>query len=406
MALSELTRLAMERHHSLRLVRVVICSLLVVAVTVSDNLANQVIMRMPGAVMAATLAVLATACGSDGEALTSSWAGTVAQDGDVRMVRNPSSGILDSAQLQVREVWRFDPAEHERGSLVWAQPSRIIAVADAFYVVDTPEAHVYVLSAEGEWVQTLGGRGGGPGEFRRPIGVIQLGSSVAVIDGGKASAELFDVDGTFQRNVNLGMMAFNAVPLDSTSFAVYGLTGSEGSWRSFDLDGSQRPFSLSASGQVAEAGGCEHTTSGKSNVLVLRCEIPRLLIYGTDGRLQQQIDIARDSVMASKEELDRFAAQARQEMGNAGLPPATIQEVLDGQLAAMRVKQLYWLSADGLYLGDTYFSTGWEDAALANGQLVVLAPDAATGVMEVIAFALEDAARLSQLTVPKPPRSD
>lgn len=72
----------------------------------------------------------------------------------------------------------------------------------------------------------------------------------------------------------------------------------------------------------------------------------------------------------------------------------------------MRVKQLYWLSADGLYLGDTYFSTGWEDAALANGQLVVLAPDAATGVMEVIAFALEDAARLSQLTVPKPPRSD
>lgn len=171
-------------------------------------------------------------------------------------------------------------------------------------------------------------------------------------------------------------------------------------------------------------------------MLVLRCVIPRLFIYGTDGRLQQQIDISRDSVMASKEELDRFAAAARQQMGSAGFAPATIQEVLDGQLAAMRVEQRYrkamqdrtsgliaiweqqpaelgdgpatvhWLSADGLYLGDTHFPMGWIDADLANGQLVVLAPDAATGVVQVIAFVLENAVRHAERTVPTLARKD
>lgn len=196
--------------------------------------------------MAAIVAALATACTDSYESVTSSWAGTVSQEGDVRVVRNPATGILDSTQLRVREEWRFDPAEHERDSLVWAQPSRIIAAADAFYVIDTPEAHVYVLSASGEWVQTLGGRGVGPGEFRRPIGVIQLGSRVAVVDAGKATAELFDLDGMFQRSVNLGMLAFNAVPLDSTSFAVFGMTGDRGSWMSFDPR--RRPATVLAPG--------------------------------------------------------------------------------------------------------------------------------------------------------------
>jgi len=64
------------------------------------------------------------------------------------------------------------------------------------FVLDPPNARIVVFDPDGQFVRSMGGSGGGPGEFRAPGSISVAGDgSVAVFDYGKGSLVRFDTNG-------------------------------------------------------------------------------------------------------------------------------------------------------------------------------------------------------------------
>jgi len=116
------------------------------------------------ALLPATAAALLAACGTDADPSGSSPETVVETIGDTTVVRTLSGSVWGAEATLVPEVaiGRMDgPEEHLFGSI------RSIAVADdgTIHVLDFQGQHVRVFDSLGVYVETLGRRGEGPGEF-------------------------------------------------------------------------------------------------------------------------------------------------------------------------------------------------------------------------------------------------
>jgi len=116
------------------------------------------------ALLPATAATLLIACGTDADPSGSSPETVVETIGDTTVVRTLSGSVWGAEATLVPEVaiGRMDgPEEHLFGSI------RSIAVADdgTIHVLDFQGQHVRVFDSLGVYVETLGRRGEGPGEF-------------------------------------------------------------------------------------------------------------------------------------------------------------------------------------------------------------------------------------------------
>ena len=90
----------------------------------------------------------------------------------------------------------------------WAAFSRIRDVAfdgaGRLYLLDAGATGLLVLAADGSLHGRLGGEGGGPGEFRAPVGMAVAGDgTVAVLDLGSRSLAVFGPAGEYRRNVRV-----------------------------------------------------------------------------------------------------------------------------------------------------------------------------------------------------------
>ena len=87
------------------------------------------------------------------------------------------------------------------GVVTFVGPGDIAIANDTgvIYVVDAAGDYVYGFAADGSLVLTLGGRGGGDGQFRRPnaIAVDVAGSKLLVADQDNFRVQVFTLTGTF-----------------------------------------------------------------------------------------------------------------------------------------------------------------------------------------------------------------
>ena len=125
--------------------------------------------------LAGAVAVIlaATACGTDTDTPAGGPNVVTERIGDTTVVRTRSGSVWDAEASLVPEVSIGEadgPEEHLFGSI------RSIAVDDDrnVYVFDEQAQHVRVFDSEGIHVETLGGRGEGPGEFSRAEAIALL----------------------------------------------------------------------------------------------------------------------------------------------------------------------------------------------------------------------------------------
>lgn len=121
-------------------------------------------MRTVALALLPAAAVLLTTCGTDADPAGSTPETVVEAIGDTTVVRTLSGSVWGTEAALVPEVTigRLDgPEEYLFGSI------RSIAVADdgAIHVLDLQAQHVRVFDSLGVYVETLGRRGEGPGEF-------------------------------------------------------------------------------------------------------------------------------------------------------------------------------------------------------------------------------------------------
>ncbi len=123
--------------------------------------------------IAATAAALGVGLAGCGEAAGGGWAGTVdtlASGGVV--VNNPAAGLwTDAERWTVEEDLRIGSAMSEGPDLFAGLTGMVVTADGAIHVLDRQAKELKRFSAAGEHEWTAGGEGGGPGEFRDPIGL-------------------------------------------------------------------------------------------------------------------------------------------------------------------------------------------------------------------------------------------
>jgi hypothetical protein len=131
------------------------------------------------------------------------WQGEVdtLQSGAV-VVRNPEVGIWTEATAwRVTEDVRIGSVQDSGPALF----GRIISVAvdprQRVYILDAYAQEVRVFDRAGQYLRTIGRKGGGPGEFKRAMAVVIAPSGgLWVLDPGNARISVFDTAGTFLRS--------------------------------------------------------------------------------------------------------------------------------------------------------------------------------------------------------------
>ena len=92
----------------------------------------------------------------------------------------------------------------------WQQFGRVQKVAfdgaGQLYVLDRQVLHIHVVDRSGRLRRTLGGRGDGPGEFRRASSfTVMPDGRVVVGDTGYRAYQIFDANGDYERRVGMGL---------------------------------------------------------------------------------------------------------------------------------------------------------------------------------------------------------
>ena len=145
--------------------------------------------RIPTLLATAATFALA-ACAADADPSAAGPDVVVETIGDTTVVRTLSGGVWEDEATLVPEVsiGELDGSEEYLFGRIGA-----IAVDDDhnMYVLDEQARHVRVFDSAGSHVQTLGGRGEGPGEFQVPIGIAISERRVLVRDPANGRVQLF-----------------------------------------------------------------------------------------------------------------------------------------------------------------------------------------------------------------------
>ncbi len=121
-------------------------------------------MSLRKACVVSVVALIAAACGGEGGL---HWAGSETDSAGVIIVANPAEGMWSASDnWALEEEIKIGALEgdldYQFGQVGWV-------VADSrgrMFAVDVQAQHVKVFSPEGQYEQTLGGQGGGPGEMQ------------------------------------------------------------------------------------------------------------------------------------------------------------------------------------------------------------------------------------------------
>ena len=198
--------------------------------------------RMPRVTAALAVASLPLACGPVSD--SGNQAGTVVETetiGDTTVVRTVSGSVWGEEVALVPETSIGEmegPEEYLFGSV------RAIAVDvdHNVYVLDGQARHVRVFDSAGTYVETLGRRGEGPGEFQVPIGIAISNGRVLVRDPANGRVQLFE-PGTGEteewRYLPSGVFANTPLYQDDRGRIYVDITEEEQRFIVMDSDGTQ-----------------------------------------------------------------------------------------------------------------------------------------------------------------------
>jgi len=144
------------------------------------------------------------------------WKGRIEEVAGVIMVKNPIEPIYGEELLNAEEELSIGPAEGKPEQLF--SQIRDIAVDDEgnIYILDLKEAHVKKFSKHGEYIETIGHKGEGPGEIGMPAFISISKEEVLIVeDVMKRSLIFYLLDGVCYKSISYAKMPISQVECDS-----------------------------------------------------------------------------------------------------------------------------------------------------------------------------------------------
>lgn len=122
---------------------------------------------LPALMIATFLILLASVSIAAGE-----WKGETVEKGGVSQVMNPAAPMEATAVVGVEELWRLG-GETDSDEEFFGVIGTVLEGPDGtVYLLDQQLAEIKIFTGTGDYVRTIGREGEGPGEFRRPGGMI------------------------------------------------------------------------------------------------------------------------------------------------------------------------------------------------------------------------------------------
>jgi hypothetical protein len=106
----------------------------------------------------------------------STWTGAVTDSAGVSIVTNPANGIWNDGEgWTVEETLRIGMADGDPDYLFGRVSGICVSSDGRIHVVDAVSSRIAVYSEDGEFLNTVGRRGAGPGELESPLGPCLMG---------------------------------------------------------------------------------------------------------------------------------------------------------------------------------------------------------------------------------------
>ncbi|MFB0564299.1 MAG: 6-bladed beta-propeller [Candidatus Aminicenantaceae bacterium] len=141
------------------------------------------------------------------------WKGKIELENGVKVVRNPKMPIYAEDVFNLEEELSIGGAEG-REEYIFSYITDVgVDEEESIYILDSKKSHIKVFDRMGEYIKTIGKKGQGPGEMRRPTSLqVTSQNEIVVNDSAARKLHFFTLDGNFLRAVSQTKMTFFSNP--------------------------------------------------------------------------------------------------------------------------------------------------------------------------------------------------
>lgn len=129
------------------------------------------------------------------------WKGKIEYEDGVKVIKNPKEPLYGEITFELEEDLSIGREDDE--NYVFYRGVRIEADTDgSIFILDRGNNRIQKYDKEGNYLQTIGRKGQGPGEFERPYAIhLDSGENIYVRDG--RQIDIFNKNGDFKRTISL-----------------------------------------------------------------------------------------------------------------------------------------------------------------------------------------------------------
>jgi hypothetical protein len=194
------------------------------------------------------------------------WQGAVEEKDGVRIVHNPEAPFYGELELDLEQDLSIGNEDDEQYFFYRAFRLGVDSEGN-IYVMDGGNSRIQKFDPKGEYVQTIGKKGQGPGEFDSMYGFyIDQGNQIYVSSG--TQIQKFNTEGVFEKGITLANRVFNFwVSPENTIYGVTTTSREDGRIRQIvkiDMEGKE----LEEIAQFAEVRAVNREGEGGSGWLL------------------------------------------------------------------------------------------------------------------------------------------
>lgn len=153
------------------------------------------------------------------------WKGAIEETDGVTVVKNPNEPMYKEDIFVLEEELTIGESEGREEYMF--QLIRYIAVDEKenIYILDRKAGHIKVFDNKGSYIQTIGKKGQGPGEFVTPGQIFIWERKLMVYDNGDRSFSFFTLDGEFIKSINASKAEGLEAKIDSKGNITFATMG-------------------------------------------------------------------------------------------------------------------------------------------------------------------------------------
>ncbi len=119
-------------------------------------------------------AVIVFLCGFSAPVLADDWQGSEIKKDGIIHVMNPAEPVAGTSEIDLIEQWRLGGDTEDDDEFFGVIVAVVTDGSGNVYLLDAQLHRIMVYNPDGEFIRSIGREGEGPGEFRRPGGMVML----------------------------------------------------------------------------------------------------------------------------------------------------------------------------------------------------------------------------------------